>query len=158
MAPMNIMEQNTIDELGLIVPKTQLTHDQSFPWTSGASVNSRVQIDTLLNCRFGVCMRRLANFAVAARRKHPNCRILATKVDYKSAYRCCHLNHETAVQTITQLPEDNMAIISLQLTFGGLPCPFEWGVISESVCDLANALWPRLAFPHPPSPPVSGIE
>ena len=140
LAPMNIMEQSTIDEHGNIIPKKRLTHDQSFVWSSGTSVNSRVQVDKLLPCRFGACMRRLANFAVAARKRYPNCRIYASKVDYKSAYRRCHLNHETAVQTITQLPDNDIAIISLRLTFGGGPCPFEWGVLSETACDLANAL------------------
>ena len=40
---------------------------------------------------------------------------------------------------ITHLPEDDVATISLQLPFCGSPCPYEWGVISESICDLANA-------------------
>ena len=140
LAPMNIMKQNTIDEFGNIIPKDRLTHDQSYKWLSGTSVNSRVQFNSLLPCRFGACIRRIANYAVAARRKYPNRRILATKADYKSAYRRCHLNWETAVQTITQLPDSDIVIISLRLTFGGAPGPFEWGVISESICDLANAL------------------
>jgi hypothetical protein len=28
----------------------------------------------------------------------------------------------------------------LWLSFGGKPCPFEWGVISKTICDLANAI------------------
>ncbi len=28
----------------------------------------------------------------------------------------------------------------LRLFFGGAPCPLEWGTISESVCDLINAI------------------
>jgi hypothetical protein len=164
MAPMNIMEQNTIDESGNIIPKQRLTHDQSFEWSSGTSVNSRVHFDTLLPCRYGGCLRRLINFVVAARRKYPNQRILATKVDYKSAYRRCHLNEKIAVQSITQLPDENLALISLRLTFGGAPGPYEWGVISESVCDLANALlhddeWdPRhLSAPKTP-PPMEALD
>jgi hypothetical protein len=32
----------------------------------------------------------------------------------------------------------------LWLSFGGKPCPFEWGVISaETICDLANAILHR---------------
>ena len=42
--------------------------------------------------------------------------------------------------TATQLPDDVAALITLRLTFGGAPCPFEWGVISETICDLANEL------------------
>ena len=34
----------------------------------------------------------------------------------------------------------NSKIITLRLTFGGAPCPYEWGVISETTCDLANEL------------------
>jgi hypothetical protein len=30
--------------------------------------------------------------------------------------------------------------MALCLTFGGTPCPFEWGVISETICNLATAL------------------
>jgi hypothetical protein len=39
-----------------------------------------------------------------------------------------------------QLPEEDLAIVTLQLTFGIAPCPFEWGVLSELICDLANKL------------------
>ena len=140
MAPMNIMAQNTIDEFGRIVPKDRLTHDQSWKWSSGTSVNSRVQKDALQACRYGFCIRRLINWALAARRKYPNRRILAAKIDYKSAYRRGILHYETALKTATQLPNDDLAIITLRLTFGGAPCPFEWGIMSETICDLANEL------------------
>ncbi len=30
--------------------------------------------------------------------------------------------------------------MALCLTFGGMPCPFEWGAISKAICDLATAL------------------
>jgi hypothetical protein len=33
-----------------------------------------------------------------------------------------------------------LAIIALRLTFGGAPNPSEWGAVSESCCDLVNAL------------------
>jgi hypothetical protein len=41
LALMNIQKQNTIDEHGRIVEKDRLTHDQSFKWSSGTSVNNR---------------------------------------------------------------------------------------------------------------------
>ena len=77
---------------------------------------------------------------MAARIKFPGERTLASKIDYKSAYRRCHLSTSTAIQTCTQLPDDDLAIIALRLTFGGAPGPYEWGVISESICDLAIAI------------------
>ena len=139
LAPMNVMQQNTIDEHGRVIEKDRLTHDQSYKWSSGTSVNSRVNKDVLLPCKFGACLKRLMNWAVAARKKYPNRRILASKIDYKSAYRRCHLNAETAIQTCTQLPDENLAIMALRLTFGGSPGPYEWGAISETICDLSMA-------------------
>jgi hypothetical protein len=141
MAPMNIMAQNTIDEHGRVIPKDRLTHDQSWKWEkSGTSVNSRVKKELLQETRYGFCIRRLVNWAVAARRQYPNQKILATKIDYKSAYRRGILHFATALKTATQLPDEAAALITLRLTFGGAPCPFEWGVISETICDLANEL------------------
>jgi hypothetical protein len=48
MAPMNIINQNTIDETGKIIVKDRLTHDQSYKWGSETSVNSRVRKEELL--------------------------------------------------------------------------------------------------------------
>ena len=140
MAPMNIMAQNTIDEFGRVVPKDRLTHDQSWKRGSGTSVNSRVRKEFLQQTRYGFCIRRMINWAVAARRQYPNQKILATKIDYKSAYRRGTLHPVTALKTTTQLPDEAAAMITLRLTFGGAPCPYEWGVFSETICDLANEL------------------
>eukprot|EP00985_Skeletonema_marinoi_P002393 scaffold1000_cov66-Skeletonema_marinoi.AAC.3 len=140
MAPMNIQRQNTIDQFGKIIEKDRLTHDQSFEWPNGESVNSRVDKSKLLPCRYGACMRRIINWAVAARNKFPTSPIVASKIDYKSAYRRCHLDAATAVQTCTQLPNHDLALMALRLTFGGSPGPYEWSVISETICDLAVAI------------------
>jgi hypothetical protein len=75
-----------------------------------------------------------------ARRRFPNKRILAKKDNVKSAYRWMHLHHEMAVKTVTQFPELNLALMSLRLTFGGMPGPYKWGVVSETVCDLINKI------------------
>jgi hypothetical protein len=77
---------------------------------------------------------------VAGRRKYPGQRILASKIDYKSAYCRGILHFKTALKTATQLPVEAIAIIMLCLTFGGAPCPFEWGIMLESLCNLANEL------------------
>jgi hypothetical protein len=50
------------------------------------------------------------------------------------------LHASTALQTVTLIPEEDIALITLRLTFGGAPGPFEWGVVSGTVCDLANKL------------------
>ena len=140
LAPMNIAGQNTIDEFGRMIEKDRLTHDQSFEFSSGTSLNSRVQEEYLLPIMIGAVIKRLMNWAVAARNKFPGCKIVCIKDDYKSAFRRMHLNGRVAVQTMTQIPELDLAIASLRLTFGGRPNPSEWGAASESITDLANAI------------------
>ncbi len=140
IAPMNIQQQSTIDEFGRIVAKDCQTHNQSFKWLSDTSVNSRIKTEELLPCLFGACIKQIVNWVVTARRLFPNVLILASKIDFKSAFRWCHLNAATATQTCTQLIEIGILLMMLRLSFGGKPCPFEWGVISETICDLANAI------------------
>lgn len=140
MAPVNIAPQNTIDEYGKIIAKDRLTHDQSYEFKSGHSVNNRVIEESLLTCPFAHALRRFVNYTVALRQKFPDCRIVCSKIDYKSAFRRMHLNAETAARACIQLPDQDLALMYLRLTFGGKPCPSEWGALSESVCDLTNAL------------------
>jgi hypothetical protein len=140
LAPLNVQAQNTINKRGEIIPKNRLTHDQSWKWQPGTSANSRVDTDKLMPCYFGRAMGRLINWVVAARKLYPNKGILATKLDVKAAYQRCHLNATIAAQTCTQLPSKGLALLMLRLTFGGAPCPLEWGSIAESICNLANAI------------------
>ena len=99
LAPMNTMTQNTIDEHGRIVENDRLTHDQIYKWGYGTSMNSRVDKDDLLPCMFGACLKRLMNWNVTARNKFLQKKFLYSKIDYKLAYRRCHLNAYTAIQT-----------------------------------------------------------
>jgi hypothetical protein len=99
-------------------------------------------------------MQQLINWAVAARKLYPNRRILATKLNVKTAYPRCHLNAAIAVQTCTQLPSEGLALMMLWLTLGGAPCPSEWGFIAESICNPANAIllsndWDPLSLQSP---------
>ena len=41
---------------------------------------------------------------------------------------------------VTQLPELELALMSLRLTFGAEPGLYEWSVILETVCDLTAAI------------------
>jgi hypothetical protein len=100
---MNIQQQNTINEYGRIIPKDCQTQDQSFKWSSRTLVNSRVKTEELLPCMFGACIKRIVNWAVTARQLFPNVPILASMIDFKSAFQRCHLNVTMAVQTCTQL-------------------------------------------------------
>ena len=103
-------------------------------------MNIRAEKDDLLPCRFGACLKHLINWIIAARKKFPGKKIVSSKIDYKLAYRQFHLNANTATQTCTQLPEEDLEIVALSLTFGGVPGPHEWGVLSESICDFSFAI------------------
>jgi hypothetical protein len=138
---MNIMHQLTLDASGDIMDRDQLTHDQSFKWQSGTLVNKRVIKEKLQRCMYGWCLMQLLCWIVAARRKSPNKLIVIQKINVKSAYQRCHLNALMAIQAITQLPDKELAIIMLRLTFGGAPCPFEWNIISQSIRNLANTIF-----------------
>jgi hypothetical protein len=143
LAPMNIMHQNSIDESGRIVEKDRLTHDQSFMFGSETSVNSRANTEEMFPCMYGACLRRLINWACAARAQFPTTPICASKADFKSAYRRCHLNPSTALQSCTQVEIDEdgkLLVMFLRLTFGGKLCPSEWSAIAEPICDLSTAL------------------
>ena len=116
-----------------------MTHNQRKVFESiGTSVNSRVDKDSLQACMFGHCIIRMIHFIVALRRAHTTTRIFMQKIDYKSAYRRAHLNWKTSIQSMTQYKQ--YLYIALRATFGGVPNPYEWGVISESITDLANLL------------------
>jgi hypothetical protein len=87
-APMNNQHQNTINKMGKIIDKERLTHDQSYKWRgSGTSGNSKTIKELLMPCVYDTCLRRLINWTIAARRKYPNRQIMASKINFKSAFR-----------------------------------------------------------------------
>ena len=100
VAPMNIVDQFSINERGEIIQKKRLTHNQSFVFSSGTSLNNRVLKDKLQDVMYGTCLSRVIHNILILRQNYPNKRILMQKVDYKSAYRRAHLNFDTAIQTI----------------------------------------------------------
>ena len=75
-----------------------------------------------------------------SKKEIPGEKNLFSKIDYKLAYRQCHLNANTSIKSCTQMLEEDLEIVALRLTFGGAPGPYEWGVISESICDLSIAI------------------
>jgi hypothetical protein len=140
LGPLGIVSQDTISELGEIVPKWRLTHDQSFnviPKTE-RSVNDRVKWEELTPCRYGTALMRYIHVIVMMRARNPRECIFQTKVDWKSAYRRMHYAVPSAVQSITCV-EDHL-LVALRMTFGGAPNPSQWSDVSELACDLANDL------------------
>jgi hypothetical protein len=167
MSPMNIARQNTIDELGNIVPKDHLTHDHSMDFLPWSSINSRSRLEDHEPCHFGHGLSCFFHILVNLRLRHPTWRILMTKIDWKAAFCCCHLDVDAALQCCTHL--ENLLLCALCLTFGGKPCPPDWSCLSDTGSDIANDLvvdptWDpsMLCPPHqakmPPVPPSMHLE
>jgi hypothetical protein len=143
VSPLGLAEQAGIDENGHIIPKWRVTHDQSFAFSSGQSVNDRVIESELTPCQYGFALRRFLHTIIRLRQLYPTTPILLSKFNFKSAYRRIHWSATSAFQSIvttTGLQDEPVALASLRATFGGAPCPSFWSEISESVTDLANVL------------------
>jgi hypothetical protein len=138
LSPMNIVRQNSIDAAGNIVPKDRLTHDHSMDFMPKSSINSRSNLEDHEPCHFGHALLRFFHRLVHLRMTHPSKRILMTKVDWKAAYRRCHLDLDTARQCCTHL--DKLLLFPLRLTFGGAPAPPEFSCLSDTGSDIANDL------------------
>ena len=86
ITPMNIQQQNTINEHGWIVLKDRLTHDQSL---SGRPGHPSTAVSSRMSSMFGSCIRQIVNWAITTCCLVPNVPILASKIDFKSAFRKC---------------------------------------------------------------------
>ena len=124
IAPYGLAHQNTINELGEIIDKYRITHDQSFKFSSKTSVNDRVKREELLELIYGDAFRRIIHYIHSLRTRYPHKCILIGKYDFKSAYRRLTMWGHSAAASCTYI--DGIAYISLRLTFGGAPCPFLW--------------------------------
>lgn len=122
-----------------MVPKYCLTHDQSFPGPSGSSVNLRVKKNLIPPIRYSFVLSRLIHYIVNTWRLLPNTRIYICKVDLDAAYHRCSLSSSTCWESIT-IYDGLLLLVALCMTFGGAPCPSLWGVISETITDMANSI------------------
>ena len=121
VAPYGVVHQLTMDEQGNKKDKYRNTHDQSFRFKSKQSVNDRVQKDKLTEMFYGHALLCILHYIHSLRFHHHYIPILIGKFDIKSAYRRLHLWGHSAAASSTIV--DDIAQISLRLTFGGSPCP-----------------------------------
>ena len=159
-APLNIIDQWTIDAKGNRTPKHRLTHDQSFDGlTSGVSINDQVDHEKLEPLIYGFMFLRSLHMIHAMRLAHPHTPILLCKYDLDAAYRRLHMQATSAIKCICTTI--TCALIYLRLTFGGSFSPAEWCVIIELITDVANDItnnphWsPDIA--HAPTPDPTSI-
>eukprot|EP00978_Attheya_sp_CCMP212_P012405 scaffold30875_cov50-Attheya_sp.AAC.5 len=78
MAPQNVARQNTIDETGQIIEKDQLTHDQSWKFSSGALLQSTTAPLNTKSPLFNLAERSAVSFtswSALVNAIHPNASI-----------------------------------------------------------------------------------
>jgi hypothetical protein len=146
LAQLGCVRQDTIDEWGNKSEKFRLTHDQTFPGPSGLSVNLRVMKDKLPLIMYSFALLKIIHYIVNLRHHLPDRKIFICKVDLDVAYRRCSLSSSTAMECLTIF--DGLLLMALRMMFGGAPCPSIWGVISESMADLGNALLQNPLWDH----------
>jgi hypothetical protein len=138
LAPLGCVKQSMIDASGSRSFKHRMTHDQSFPLPSNLSVNLRVQNNKLPPIMYNFVLLRSIHYILSLRHRHPSTKIFICKFDIDAAYRQCSFSSKTAFESLTIFA--GLLFVALQMTFGGAPCPSIWGVISETIMDIGNAL------------------
>ncbi len=150
LAPVGIANQLTISDDGEVIAKDWLTHDQTFEFGPEKSLNNRMRMREVNPIVFGWCLSRLLHYIVDLRRRQPCTKIFLMKTDWNRAFQRGHLSApDAAASSCLATPET--FLLSLRMTFGGRANPIsEWSNISESACDLVNALQTLPNF-HPES-------
>jgi hypothetical protein len=152
LAPLGCHKQETINELGIKVPKYRMTHDQSFPGPSGLLVNLRVKKEALPPIMYSSVLLRLKYYCAAYDL------IILTLISsfarltwmLHTAYRRGHLSSDTAKESL--IIYDNILLMALRMTLGGTLCPSLWGYIAETLADEYNTLlqnWDHISLLDP---------
>ena len=135
---LGVSEKISIDKKVERYTKRHVTHNCSFPVTSGLSVNNRVLKDTLQPCFYGFFLISILHIIVAMRIKWPSKRIMIGKTDFYAAYRRFHTNAHIAVTCIAIVVK--LSFLCLCLLFGTTTAQAEYTTISEAEIYLGNDL------------------
>ena len=138
--PLGVVKQSSLNEHNEIVNKFRLTQDLSFSLDTekDLSVNGRINLQRYPEMVYGWCMPRILHVVSSLREELPDTPIFICKYDYSDAYRRVAHSPAATSQTIAVL--EDIAYVSLRLTFGGSPNPPTWCSVSELVTDLANEI------------------
>ena len=141
--PVGLQHQQTINELGQIIPKKRISHDLSNRKDEGLSINQRVNESLLPSVLYGYSLMRFLHLIHQIRRQHPGERILCNKIDIEKAYRRFHTTPTISAKCIAiwdREDDESIAILLSRLPFGSSPAPAHFSIGSDITCDLANDL------------------
>ncbi len=127
IAPLGCQKQSKKDNKGNIIPKVQMTHDQTFPDPTGLSVNLRVKKHLLPPILYSYVLSRTIHYIVNTHSRHLSTKICICKVDLDAAFYRCTSASNTATESITIF--DNMLLMALRMTFGDAACPALWWIV-----------------------------
>ena len=155
MIPLGVAKQLAVNDKGEYVDKYRVTHDCSYEYSFGASLNSSVDFEALPDCKYGKALIRFLHQIHIARFLHPIKKIYMVKTDLDAAYRRVHVHPRIAIKQISII--DKIANIGSRLPFGSSPAPSLYCIVSDIVFDLANDLledpsWDFMSL-HSPNKP-----
>ena len=96
--PLGLQIQMAVNEKSEYAEKACVTHDCSYEYTSGFSLNSSIDDDKIPECRFGIALRRFLHQIHHARLKYPNKKIYIIKTDLDAAYRRINVHPNIAAK------------------------------------------------------------
>ena len=102
-----------------MIPKLREAHDQSFNFSYGSSVNSRLQTEKLTKIIYGDDLRLIMHYVHSLYFHYPGTPILIRKFDFSAAYKRMTMWGHTSAASCTC--HEDLDYISLRLTFGGSP-------------------------------------
>ncbi len=140
-APMNIQHQNTIDETGKTINKREAHPRPEFQVERVRDVGQQQDHQRVAHAMRIRHLPKEAHQLDRRRQKKISQQGNHCKQDqFQVSFRRCNLSAATAIQRCTQLPTVDLILLYLCLTFGRSPCPNEWGVFSEPICNLATTI------------------
>ena len=136
--PIGIAKQWTMDKDNNRVQKNRTAHDLSNPMLSGHSWNSMIDEELMSPCLFGWCLVRILHRIHDIREKHPNERILISKIDLDAAFRRLHVCSAHSVLSTTII--DEIAYFLGRLPFGSSEGPGKHDIPSNMCVELAQKI------------------
>lgn len=136
--PMGVHGHHKVDKTGQYRLAKRPTHDCSYVYEAGFSLNNSINMQAVPECRYGKAMLRYSHMIYQLRLRYPMTPIIQVKTDLDAAYRRIHVHPAIAIKQVVII--NDIAYIGLRLPFGSSPAPAIYSILSDLIFDLANDL------------------
>lgn len=134
--PMGVHGHHKVDKTGQYRLAKRPTHDCSYVYEAGFSLNNSINMQAVPECRYGKAMLRYLHMIHQLRLRYPMTPIIQVKTDLDAAYRRVHVHPAIAIKQVVII--NDIAYIGLRLPFGSSPAPAIYSILSDLIFDLAN--------------------